>query len=137
MKYWAILLLLVLTFFSPKLTYAQSIESQMSSINVDNLSDQQIISYWNKAQEQGYTLNQLEVLAKAKGMSAIQVSKLKRRITTLKYANPSNKGKNTEYKEDIGISDLEKFGLQGTLPREAKKDSLFGYDFFKIGRAHV
>lgn len=130
MKYCTLLLLLVLTFFSPKLTFSQSIENQLSSINVDDLSDAQVLSYWNKAKEQGYTLDQLEMLAKAKGMSSIQVSKLKRRIEALRYTKLSTNDNNTENKGDTQISDLEKFGLQGKLPTEAKKDALFGYDFF-------
>ena len=93
MKYSTILLLLVLTFFSPKLTIAQNVESQLSTVNVDNLSDQQILSYWNKAKSLGYTIDQLGVLAKAKGMPAIQISKLKQRIATLRYATPNKNNK--------------------------------------------
>jgi len=132
MKYWTLLLILVLTVFSPKLTTAQSIESQLSSINVDNLSDQQILSYWNKAKQQGYTIDQLAVLAKAKGMPAIQIEKLKQRIATLRYATTTSQNKDNATADNNGeaISNLEKFGLQGKLPLKAVKDSLFGYDFF-------
>jgi len=135
MKYCTILLVVILTVFSPKLTTAQSIESQLATINVDNLSDQQILRYWNKAKEQGYTIDQLEVLAKAKGMPSTQISKLKQRIAALRFSTPavknnSDSNRNTGNNNEAVISNLEKFGLQGKLPEKAEKSSLFGYDFF-------
>ncbi len=132
MKKITILLILIFTVFTPKLINAQQqgIENQLSTINVDDLSDQQISSYWNKAKLQGYTLDQLEILAKAKGMSAVQVSKLKSRISSLRYTKTDIEDKDSETNLDTSISDLEKFGLKGILPTEFIKDSLFGYDFF-------
>ena len=134
MKYCTILLVIILTAFSPKIVKAQSIESQLSSINVDNLSDQQILRYWNKAKEQGYTIDQLEVLAKAKGMPATQIAKLKQRIASLRYSAPAAKNKSdtnaNSDNNEAAISNLEKFGLQGKLPQKAEKNALFGYDFF-------
>lgn len=41
--------------------YAQNATSsqiqQLSTVNIDELSDEQIAVYWQKAQEQGYTLD--------------------------------------------------------------------------------
>ena len=56
---------------------------QLSSINIDNLSNDQIRSFWEKAQSQGYTLSDLENLAKLKGVPQIQISKLNQRILML------------------------------------------------------
>lgn len=129
MKKITILLILIFTVFSPKLINAQQgIESQLATVNVDDLSDQQISSYWNKAKSEGYTMDQLAILAKAKGMSASQVSKLKQRINALKYTSVTTG--NTANSNDAPISNLEKFGLQGKSPDEVKKNALFGYDFF-------
>jgi hypothetical protein len=50
MKYWKIALIMVVTIFSTQLISAQSFDkSQLSKIEVDQLSDEQIQLYWDKA----------------------------------------------------------------------------------------
>ena len=57
--------------------------SDLKSVNVDALSDEQIQQFLSRAQESGLTLDQLELLAKQRGMSATQVAKLRTRIRQL------------------------------------------------------
>lgn len=129
MRYIKYIILLCFVVLSIGKTYAQDI----SNIDIDNMSDSQISSYWERAKSEGYTIDQLETIAKAKGMPSIQVAKLKQRITALRFssnsATPVNKNQNSSLKlsED---SSLEKFGLAGNVPDEFKKNDLFGYDFF-------
>ena len=100
---------------------------QVSSINFDNYTDSQISEYWNKAKSQGYSLEQLEVILQSKGMSSSQISKLKQRITALRYTD-SNKG--VTLNNQGNISNIEKFGLEGSIPVKEKNNLIFGYDFF-------
>ncbi|NLP58821.1 polysialic acid transporter [Lutibacter sp. B1] len=103
----------------------------MAAIDIDSMSDEQILTYWNKAKAEGYTLEQLEVLAKSKGMSAVQFSKLKSRINKLKYSESISESSSSEKSNATEISDLEKFGLEGgIIDEEIEKNPLFGYDFF-------
>jgi len=56
---------------------------QLSYINVDQLSDEQIQSFWEKAQAQGYSITDLETAARVKGVPVSQITKLRQRIMSL------------------------------------------------------
>ena len=102
--------------------------SELNSENFDNYSDEQISGYWNKAKSQGYSLEQLEVILKARGMSLSQISKLKQRISSLRFSDISSAV--AEGSANNNISNLEKFGLKGKVPGKEKDNFIFGYDFF-------
>ncbi len=106
---------------------------QVSSIDVDNISDEQLRIYWKKAQAQGYTLDQLITAARMRGMSDIQAMKLKQRILQL-----STNGQSSKNQTDSEFQAKEElpFGYTGTenkdsLALQNKKDSIFGMNFFK------
>lgn len=130
MKYWILALLLTFSVWNNHTIYAQNVSaSQMANVNIDDLSDEQILAYWERAQAEGYTMEQLEVIAKSRGVSAVQISKLKRRITALRYADTEEGA----YEGDLSKEDFEVgvFGLDGTEQDEmVEKNDLFGYDFF-------
>lgn len=130
MKFKAIAILLLVCMFSVVQSTAQTIsQSQLSSINIDDLSDAQIQSYWDKAKSQGYTIDQIEILAKTKGMSDVQIMKLKQRINALPLTTV-NTNPQADISSTSAINPLEKFGLIDSSEVTVKKDSLFGYDFF-------
>ncbi|MDC0210384.1 polysaccharide biosynthesis/export family protein [Flavobacteriaceae bacterium] len=100
---------------------------------LEKMSDQELLSYWEQAQEQGYTLNQLKTLARAQGASESDLAKFEKRIKDLsgstKSADPVTIEDNlssifgiTKDSEDEFDSDLEDNTY--TLP-------IFGMDFFK------
>ena len=100
---------------------------------LEKMSDQELLSYWEQAQEQGYTLNQLKTLARAQGASESDLAKFEKRIKDLsgstKSADPvtiedslSSIFGITKDSEDEFDSDLEDNTY--TLP-------IFGMDFFK------
>ena len=128
MKYWMRAFLMVIFVFTTQLATAQNIsQAQLATINIDELSDEQISTYWNKAKSEGYSLDQLEVIAKAKGMPASQISKLRQRISALRFED-ANAAVQTSDAGDI--SNLNKFGLEGKTSEKVTKSELFGYDFF-------
>ncbi|WP_258102686.1 SLBB domain-containing protein [Marinoscillum sp. MHG1-6] len=53
--------------------------ANLQNIEVDNLTDEQLENFLEKAKASGYTEQQLEVLARARGMSPAQIAKLKAR----------------------------------------------------------
>ena len=131
MKYRTLKFILFIAVLSTQLMVAQGFDkSQLSKIDVDMLSDEQISSYWNKAKSEGYSIDQLELIAKSNGMSASQFSKLKQRISGLKYTDASTTSSSSDKTNAAGISNLEKFGLEGKPAEKVQKSPLFGYDFF-------
>ena len=83
---------IVLIMFVSFTNHAQGIQQKMNTIEVDNLSDEQVANYSSKIKEEGYTLEQALAIAKTKGMSEIQAQKLKTRIRNLS-TSISNKNK--------------------------------------------
>ena len=115
MKYWISTCIIFLFVFSTQLITAQNIsQAQLATINIDELSDDQIATYWNKAKAEGYTLDQLEVIATSKGMPASQFSKLRQRISALRFDDTTSSSSNNSEGNDI--SSLDKFGLEGKTP---------------------
>jgi protein involved in polysaccharide export with SLBB domain len=107
----------------------------LKSINVDELSDDQIQTFIDKMESSGYSQEQLEALAKAKGMPASQVAKLRQRIKEVK----SKKDKKVSDKEDLSrnrekeeeIEEKEPFDfLFAKDSTEQKGLKIFGMEFF-------
>lgn len=72
---------------------AQSL-SDIQNLKVDNLSDAQIEQLIKKAEASGLTPNQLETLARERGMPASEAAKLRERINSLRSSlstNPNSK----------------------------------------------
>ena len=114
---------------------AQEIDlSQLSDINVDKLSDSQIRVYWEKAQKEGYTLDDLETVARIKQVPEIQIMRFKQRILSLPTTITTFKNQ-----KKFGIKKDNSFGLTGYEYDSIYKDSIyknhkskiFGYSFFK------
>ena len=111
--------------------------------DLDKLSDDQLKSFIQKAEEGGYTEDQLLLGAKARGMSDAQISKFRARINKIKAGGADKKGQNDEGKADSRMrqnyeqEDIEDekdlFDPFGELMGE-KTDTLpkiFGMDYFK------
>ncbi|MFY0608234.1 MAG: SLBB domain-containing protein [Cyclobacteriaceae bacterium] len=64
--------------------------NNLSKINVENLTDAQVVRYMEKAEASGYSQDQLLLLAKAKGMSSSQLNQLQERIEGLRKKGLGN-----------------------------------------------
>ncbi|MDG1529143.1 MAG: hypothetical protein P8Q86_07930, partial [Polaribacter sp.] len=76
-----LLLVVLLTFFT-SILLAQDL-SQLKNVNISNLTDDQIESYWSSIQKKGYTMAQVEVFAKTQGVSSMKIAEFKRRVNNL------------------------------------------------------
>ena len=132
MKYWIFVVFLAFGLCVSNITVAQNVSaSQISTLEVDEMSDEQISAYWKQAQDQGYTLSQLEMLATAKGMSTVQVAKLKQRISRLAMTDQSMDSSTNIDSNPLLLSSDDPFGLVGGfIPEEESTNLLFGFDFF-------
>lgn len=124
-----------------------------SNINVDELSDQQIRRLWNRAQERGLSLNELEKMAVARGMEPSKVMKLRSRIRSLSSEDEGQrdiqtgqqrlrqwKGAKTDstgggiFSSLMGKQDTSRFPMRvdsAELKKQRLKEKIYGYDFFK------
>ena len=111
--------------------------------DIDKLSDDQLKSFIQKAEQGGYTEDQLLLGAKSRGMSDSQISKFRARINKIKGSGADKKGQNAkdasgsrmrqnyEYEDIEDEKDLfdpfgEKMGEKtDTFPK------IFGMDYFK------
>lgn len=131
--------LVLFVMFCSQVLLAQNI-SDIATVKVDKLSDEQIEMFWQKVKQQGYGWNQVEALVKSKGMPFYEVEKLRERIRKLQL----NKDKGDKFgkeKDTLTSEEIILFGLTGKekkpldeKKKEVKKDSLFGYDFFNNPR---
>lgn len=102
---------------------AQNINSMnFSTINVDNLSDQQIRQFMMQAQQSGMTDDQIAQLALSKGMSPVQLQKLKARIAQLSVSD------STRLQSVAGISDTTQGTFTGGLKTPGASDTLLNME---------
>lgn len=119
-----ILLLLISTSF---------VQSQITTggdiPDIENLSNDELKSYWEKAQAQGYTVEQLKALALARGVSPSEIAALEGRINSLGTSTSTLSGENID--NSLAVKSGNPPGLTGNeIKPGVKKDSVFGYDFF-------
>lgn len=108
----------------------------VTSVNVDNLSDTQLQTAWARAQAQGYSIDQFVAMARARGMQEVQAMKLRQRLMQLGSANKSTAKATAEtdkLRKPADEGDI--FGYSGNEPKEntppQKNNEIFGMDFFK------
>ena len=130
-----ILLMLILSIGILTKLSAQNLNiEQLAYINIDQISDEQIQAFWDKAQAQGYSLTDLETAAQVKGIPSSQISKLRQRIMTLStsHVNKNNNSQtnktSSNTQEVFGRTPINRAKDSLTL---TKKNRLFGYDFFQ------
>ncbi|GAB5524335.1 MAG: SLBB domain-containing protein [Roseivirga sp.] len=128
----------MLVMISP-VSMAQSLSTtDLSTINVDDLSDQQLLGYLQQAEESGYSQTQLEAFARQRGMSEVQISKLRARLSQLRFdsgATGNDVTVTSTNREVIQFSEEEIFGklagvdLENGLTEEQSK--IFGFELFR------
>ncbi len=110
------LFVITVVIFSSNFIHAQNASSisDLSKVNVDDLSEDQIAEYLKKAQSSGLSEQQMLMLAKQRGMSDLQIQKLRNRINSLgngsKEAGSSAAGINRTREENQAIPESD-FGL--------------------------
>ncbi|MBS2100772.1 SLBB domain-containing protein [Carboxylicivirga linearis] len=109
--------------------WAQNVDPR--NVDVNELTDDQIIKMIREIEKRGLTESQAIALAQARGMSQSQISILKKRMNELKYSS------------QIGDSEMDQFGSQdleeydpNALSEKVPVDStqidqrIFGFSFF-------
>ncbi|MDB5010249.1 MAG: capsule biosynthesis protein, partial [Mucilaginibacter sp.] len=102
---------------------AQTSLQNISSVNVDNLSDQQIIQLLQQAQSAGLSDVQVLQQAQARGMSNTQIQKLQSRIKDIRSKQPGSTNKSTD---SIVMTGRQPTYRIDTLDTTAVRKDLFG-----------
>ncbi len=131
MKYWILTLIMAIAVFNTQQIAAQGIsDSQMSKVDVDSLSDAQISSYWEKAKAEGYSLDQLEVIAISKGMPASEFAKLRSRIAGNSSLSNLNKNENLNGEIELKAQTRKQENIENTKEKDIPNALIFGSELF-------
>lgn len=130
-----ILIVLLCTCLYSLVAISQSLSSnaqqQITEVNIDELSDEQIRAYWEKAQQKGYDLNQVIAGVLSQGMSEIQATKLRQRIMTLPLTEQKTTNTNASFLQKDKIIKEMPFGFTGEEETVTVQESdVFGINFF-------
>ena len=74
--------LILIIILLPTLFFGQNI-GQFKGKKLNDLSDTELISYWKQAQENGYSINQIKILARAQGISEAEITQFEQRISKI------------------------------------------------------
>lgn len=109
----------------PEIGNAQSLPD-FSTINVDELSDQQIESMFRRATSMGYSQSDIFQLARQQGLSATELTKLQNRLSQSKNSSRASQGTGSPV-DDARL----RLSYADSLRSLAKRESdIFGLDFF-------
>ena len=97
--------LILIIILLPTLFFGQNID-QFKGKKLNDLSDTELISYWKQAQENGYSINEIKILARAQGASETEITQFEQRISKI----TNNTNKKSEIKEFDSSSLTSIFG---------------------------
>jgi protein involved in polysaccharide export with SLBB domain len=122
--------LLLLILLIPAVLFSQDI-SNLQNKKLNDLNDTELLNYWKEAQERGYSLDQIKLLARAQGVSELEINEFEKRIKSL---NVSNVDKNEELFDTSSLTSI--FGKNNEENYLNAKSSeigglpIFGSNFF-------
>tara|TARA_E500000331_G_scaffold197597_1_gene189865 strand:- start:145 stop:2553 length:2409 start_codon:yes stop_codon:yes gene_type:complete len=126
--------LLVILILLPFMVFSQEINDLKNIESLDQMSDKDLIEYWDQAQKRGYSLDQIKILARAQGASESDILKFENRIKKIK---PNEKTDTADLDETQNeISSI--FGLKIEKDESGQEDEvsvftdlgIFGSSFF-------
>ena len=85
--------ILLLILLIPTILVSQNI-SNLQNKKLNDLNDTELLNYWKEAQEKGYDLDQIKILARAQGVSELEISEFEKRIKNLNVSNKDSRKKN-------------------------------------------
>ena len=116
--------LLIILILLPSIIFSQDINVQ----SLKSMSDVDLKTYLTGAQEKGYSLDQIKIIAKAQGVSDLEISELERRVMGLEASSTNNEFTSKNTSENSSVFDW----IENTEFKEQKQadDIIFGSLFF-------
>lgn len=128
-RFWYFLTLLcTLTVLSPALFAQQSID--ITTIKVDDLSNGQIEELIKRANDAGLSTSEFLQMAQMRGMSEVEIEKLRRRLEEIGSEGTSGTASNRKPRKQIDLSEITQ-GLATVQEEiEAEESTIFGSSIF-------
>jgi protein involved in polysaccharide export with SLBB domain len=123
-SYFILMFLLLSAYVSTAQT-AITIDN-FNEVNIDQLSDAQINSFWQKAQQNGLSMEKLQELAVQKKMDPSSIAKLKARIEK----NNSSKDLKSELNDGEEDSSIRDSSTSEANTEKVKASKIFGSELF-------
>lgn len=93
-------LIILIAFFTIDRIHAQEVDMQnLAALDVDQLTDDQIRRFIAQVESAGYSESQLLIMARARGMSELQIEKLRTRITQVQSGTSTKSETGRVYSE--------------------------------------
>ena len=123
--------ILVLIILLPTLFFGQNID-QLKGKKLNDLSDTELIRYWKQAQENGYSIDQIKILARAQGVSETEINQFEERIYKIRK-DTNNESEITEFDSSLLTSIFGKNTSEESEISDAKtlaKLPIYGSNYF-------
>lgn len=128
-----LLVIFVLLFLGISSAIAQNIENfDFENLRASEVSDQQLEQLWERAQEEGYSISEIEQLALARGAPRAEVSTLINRLRQVRLQSEQGEGGGDGEGQLRSVQDMEEIGAQrDTTRQDTLRDKIFGADLFR------
>ena len=93
--------LLILLILLPSIIFSQEINDLKNIESLDQMSDKDLIEYWDQAQKRGYSLDQIKILARAQGASESDILEFENRIKKIKPNKKTENGDLNDTQDEI------------------------------------
>ncbi|MEL7146181.1 MAG: polysaccharide biosynthesis/export family protein, partial [Bacteroidota bacterium] len=111
------------------------IVDKLKSTDVSDLSDSQINNYAKRALEQGYTLSDLETIARQRGISESQISEIKNRYREIQTGGRQTAGggavNTSNGSFNVALPPRNQLGRNPNSGGGAGNSGIFGYSLFR------
>ena len=125
--------LLIVLILLPYMVFSQDLNDLKNIKSLDQMSDKDLIEYWDQAQKRGYSLDQIKTLARVQGASESDIIEFENRIKKIKPKEKTDTDNLNETQNEISSI----FGLNVKESKEDDEDLLvftdlgiFGSSFF-------
>ena len=112
---------------------SQDFGIDFENLKSEDLTNEQIIAMYSRAQAQGFTIQELESLALARGMAPAEVNKLRSRLLNIQSGDTELSGaietSQDRLRENVDDTDISRLSTAPEEEAETEK-SIFGSDLF-------
>ncbi len=134
--------LLAAVYAIPLLAQQQDLSgADLRTIKVEELTDDQVRQFIQRAEDSGMTMQQLETAALTRGMPPAEIAKLRARIREIQNSTNVQENKSiSRIRNEINTTETEKFDIFNALQTEVadsllteeekKRKRIFGYELF-------
>lgn len=109
---------------------------EIKSINVESLSDDQVLKFWQEVEKRGISDDQLDLLAQANGISSSKIQQLRQRLNSIDTDVASSQQESSfdrirsrNLQNELGNNDLI-FEELFEIDEETDEELVFGMEFF-------